>query len=131
MALPHYFVHLAEDSAPLRELLASQLEQLPGVRVAAASPSASETLAHIGSSLPDLLVLDLQLDHSSAFDVLRGLVRVEGRPRVVILTNHSVPETREACGAAGADAFFDKSAEFELFLESVRRWAIETGGVSE
>jgi DNA-binding NarL/FixJ family response regulator len=129
---PHpYIVQLAEDSAPLRELLSSQLGQLPGVWVAAASPSASEALAHIEAGLPDLLVLDLQLDHSSAFDVLRSLVRVEGRPRVVMLTNHSGPETREACRAAGADAFFDKSAEFELFLESVRRWAMETGGVSE
>jgi len=127
MAPPPYLVHLAEDSAPLRELLSSQLELLPGVRVAAASSSASETLAHIHSGLPDLLVLDLQLDRSSALDVLRDLVRVEGRPRVAILTNHSGPETREACRAAGADGFFDKSTEFDLFLESVRRWALGIG----
>jgi DNA-binding NarL/FixJ family response regulator len=74
-----------------------------------------------------LLVLDLQLDRSSALDVLRNLVRDQGRPRVVILTNHAGPETREACRAAGADAFFDKSTEFGLFLESVRRWAVEAG----
>lgn len=127
MEPPRYIVHLAEDSPPLRELLAAQLDQLPGVRVAAAAPSAAETLENIGKAVPDLLVLDLQLDRSSALDVLRSLVRDQGRPRVVILTNHAGPETREACRAAGADAFFDKSTEFGLFLESVRRWAVEAG----
>ncbi|MBE7541821.1 MAG: response regulator [Bryobacteraceae bacterium] len=127
MAPARYIVHLAEDSAPLRELLASQLDQLPGVQVAAAAASAAGTLANLGQGLPDLLVVDLQLDRSSALDVLRDLTREEGRPRVVILTNHAGREARDACRAAGADAFFDKSTEFGLFLEAVRRWAAEAG----
>jgi DNA-binding NarL/FixJ family response regulator len=125
MAPIPFLVHLAEDSDPLRELFAFRLEQLPNVRVTATSTSAFETLSHIRSGLPDLLVLDLQLDQSSALDVLRDLVRVQGRPRVAILTNHSDHETRETCRAAGADAFFDKSTEFDLFLESVRRLTTE------
>lgn len=120
MSPPCYVIHIAEDSEPLRRLLADQLERLPGVRVAAASHDTAGALAHARRVPPDLLVLDLQLEDGSALDVLRALPRLNGRPRVIILTNLAGPETRHACLAAGADAFFDKSTEYARFLATVK-----------
>jgi DNA-binding response OmpR family regulator len=118
-----YVVHIAEDSEPLGALLAEQLEAVPGVRVKAVSREAASTLHRARQDPPDLLVLDLQLEGSSAFDVLRDLARPGGMPRVAILTNMAGPETRAACLAAGADAFFDKSTEYEGLLNAVMGWA--------
>lgn len=118
-----YVVQIAEDSEPLGALLAKRLEELPGVRVTAISRDAASTLIEARRDPPDLLVLDLQLEGSSAFDVLRNLDRPGGMPRVAILTNMEGPEMRAACFAAGADAFFDKSIEYEGLFEMVREWA--------
>jgi len=121
-------VQIAEDSEPLGALLAKQLEALPGVRVTAISRDAGAALIQARQAPPDLLVLDLQLAGSSAFDVLRELVRPGGMPRVAILTNLAGPETRAACLAAGADAFFDKSTEYEGLFDAVKGWAAAVQG---
>jgi DNA-binding NarL/FixJ family response regulator len=122
-AAPALTVQIAEDSPGIRDLLLAHLGQVPGVQVTAASPTATETLERLRDSPPGLLVLDLQLDSGSAFDVLKGLPPDAPRPRVVILTNHSGPEMRAACAAMGADYFFDKTGEFGSFLETVRTLA--------
>lgn len=116
-------VQIAEDSPRIRDLLLDQLAHLPGVRVTAASRTAEEALRCLREAPPDLLVLDLQLEQSSALDVMRELRSAARRPCVAVLTNHADPETREACEAAGASYFFDKSADFDRFLETVRALA--------
>jgi DNA-binding NarL/FixJ family response regulator len=121
-------IQIAEDSAPIQELLVAHLEAIPGVRVTGISRSAGEALERLRQSPPGLLVLDLQLDGSSAFDILKDLPPAPRRPVAVVLTNHGGAETRAACAAAGADYFFDKSAEFSRFLDAVRRLAAGIAG---
>lgn len=127
-AEPLLTIQIAEDSPGIRELLLTHLQQVPGVKVTAASPTAAEALEHLRQAPPAVLVLDLQLQTGSALDILKNLPPDPLRPRVIILTNHAGPETRAACEAAGADFFFDKSSEFARFLEAVRALAASTPG---
>lgn len=117
-------VQIAEDSPQIRDLLLDQLAHVPGVRVTAASRTAGDALRSLREAPPDLLVLDLQLEQGSALDVLRELPPAARRPCVAVLTNHAEPETRDACAAAGANYFFDKSTDFGRFLDTVRALAV-------
>lgn len=123
-------IQIAEDSPGIRQLLLAHLEQVPGVKVTAASRTAAEAIEQLREAPPGLLILDLQLASGSALDILKSLPPGARRPCVIILTNHAGPETRAACEAAGADHFFDKSSEFNRFIEMVRALAgSRAGGV--
>jgi CheY-like chemotaxis protein len=70
-----------------------------------------------------VVVLDLQMPVMGGLSALQEL-RADGpRPRVIVLTNHAGDAYRQACLAAGADHFFDKSTEMDRVLDVLRAWA--------
>ena len=52
-------------------------------------------------------------------DLLRHLAGRARRPRVIVLTNLSDPQYRDASMEAGAELFLDKSTEFEKVAKVV------------
>jgi DNA-binding NarL/FixJ family response regulator len=65
----------------------------------------------------DLLLIGIQLKLGSGFGVLREATAL-GRPIAsVVLINHASEPMREHCTRLGAHRVFDKSNEFEPFLE--------------
>jgi DNA-binding NarL/FixJ family response regulator len=43
------------------------------------------------------------------------------QPKIFVLTNFAYPEYQVQCSLAGADAFFDKSSEYDTFLTRLRQ----------
>lgn len=105
-------VFLAEDSELLRSRIVGLLGEMHGVAVAGESATAGGATAGILQSLPDAVILDLQLSGGSGLDVL-NVVRVRA-PQIdfIVLTNHSGPQYRRLCMARGARHFLDKSHDF-------------------
>ena len=104
-------VFLVEDSAPIRERLASLLGEIEGVQVVGEADTAAGATAGIFDTRPDAVVLDIRLAEGSGIDVLR-----EVHPRApeivfIMLTNFANPQYRKICMAAGASHFVDKSTE--------------------
>jgi DNA-binding NarL/FixJ family response regulator len=99
------------------------LEAVEGVGLVAAATNPAEALGAIRTSIPDVLVLDIQMPGGSGVEVLRA-VRQAGLPTVVIiLTNYATPWYRDTCLSDGADYFFDKSTEFDKVADVVERLA--------
>jgi DNA-binding NarL/FixJ family response regulator len=117
----HTRLYHVEDSAELRRRVHSELAQIESVELTGYSGRAQEALREIRRTRPDVVVLDLQLPEGSGLDVLKGLRHDEWRPIVMVLTNHSDPTARERSLKAGAKYFFDKSTEFDLFLNALRQ----------
>lgn len=115
-------IHLVEDSDLFRELLVAHLSPIPNVHVVGFSTRAGDAIAQIRSLRPKLVILDLQLEAGTGFEVMRGLSPGRDAPHVIVLTNQSDATTRAASLAAGAAAFFDKSTEFQAFLSAVARF---------
>lgn len=115
-------IHLVEDSDLFRGLLESQLSPIPNARLIGFSSRADVAVAQIRSLRPHLVILDIQLEAGSGLDVLRGLFPAREDPHVIVLTNQADSATRDACLAAGAAGFFDKSTEFHAFLDAVGRF---------
>ncbi|MFN2529860.1 MAG: response regulator [Pyrinomonadaceae bacterium] len=77
---------------------------------------------------PDISILDLQMPPAAdAPDIgMRLLQFIKGHlpeSRVLIMSSAASPEARDACYAAGAEAFFEKPFEIEEMLATIIRLA--------
>lgn len=111
---------LVEDTPAVRDRLRALLEAVAGVNVLETAATVAEAIAAAQRLAPDLIVLDLQLARGSGLDVLRAVKRAPGLT-VVVLTNHASPQHRARCLAAGADAFFDKSADLQPLFDLIEQ----------
>jgi len=106
-------VFLVEDSPLLRERLTAILASIPGAENVGQAASADEAIAAIERVRPDVVVLDLQLEKGSGFEVLAALRRSAPQTRSYVLTNFANDAYRRKAERLGACGFFDKSTEFE------------------
>jgi DNA-binding NarL/FixJ family response regulator len=110
-------VFLVEDSQLLRERLATLLAAIPGAVLVGHAASVREALAGIRAAAPQVVVLDIQLDGGSGFDVLRELQKDGPAVDVYMLTNFATESYRQAAQRYGARGFFDKSTQFDTLRD--------------
>lgn len=110
-------VLLVEDSLPVRKRLCAIMAQIPSLRVVAEAGTVAEATNLFDTVHPQTVVLDLGLPGGCGLDVLRHIRKTKGKCRVLVLSNHTEPETRRSCNELGADYVFGKSAEFEQAIE--------------
>jgi DNA-binding NarL/FixJ family response regulator len=89
------------------------LAAIDNVTIAGEARTASEAIAGIDATRPNVVLLDLNLGDSSGMDVLRAVSRKLPVASVIVLTNHAEPQYRRACLKAGARHFLDKSTQFD------------------
>jgi len=116
-------VFVVEDSPIIRGRIVDNLNALGHFDVVGCAESADEAVEAIRNLRPDVIITDIRLKEGNGIEVVRQ-VRADDavpRPKVFVLTNYDYPEYRDQCSAAGADAFFDKSAEYDLLLYDLQR----------
>ncbi len=94
----------------LRQRLLAILAAIPGAIECGHAASAGEAISAIQAAKPDDVVLDIQLESGSGFDVLRA---VGGSTAVYVLTNFANDAYRRKAESLGARGFFDKSTEVD------------------
>jgi two-component system response regulator DevR len=78
-----------------------------------------EAIDGVAELMPAVLILDMTLSAGNGYDVLQAVKQQPSAPLIIVLTNH--PAYRQRSLDAGADYFFDKSAEFDrLLLERLK-----------
>ena len=111
-------VYLVEDSVLLRNQIRLAIESTDALSVIGSSSRATIAIHEIRNLRPDIAVIDLQLEEGSGWDVFD---KVGGHcSNVIILTNHSSEPFRSEARSRGVAHFFDKSNEFDLFLEKLQ-----------
>lgn len=118
-------IFLVEDSAPVRKRMAVLFGSIEGVAVVGEAEEPDDALAGIAASRADVVIVDLRLTESSGLDVLAALAQNDPSVITMVLTNHSGVSFRQACMAAGARYFFDKTEEFDLARSTVEQIARE------
>jgi len=116
-------VFLVEDSASIRERLVRLLESVPGAQVVGQAGEADEAIAAILAARPDVVLLDVQLEQSSGFDVLRAVHSLEPRIAFYMLSNFATEPYRRHAERLGARGFFDKSTDFDRLRDLVAQRA--------
>ena len=106
-------VFVVEDSPLVCERLTQMLARIPGAAVVGQAADVEEAIGGILAAKPDLVLLDLCLEHGSGFDVLRAVRRAEPAIDFYMLSNFSSEPYRRHAERLGARGFFDKSKDFE------------------
>lgn len=114
---------VVDDSELIRERLADHLRAVPGVGEVEAVATLSQMLDRVRGAVPSLLILDQHLPDGNAVQVLGDLRKAAPAARIFMLSNDASQFSRARCLKAGADAFYDKSREFEQLLDAVRAQA--------
>jgi len=112
-------VFLVEDSELLRQRMAALLAAIPGAELVGQAGTAEAALAGIRAAAPEVVVLDIQLEKGSGFDVLRELQKDGPAVDVYMLTNFATESYRQAAERYGARGFFDKSTQFDQLREQL------------
>lgn len=108
-------VLIVEGSARVRARLAERL-RASGVHVLEAA-DVRAGLRTAAASTPSAVVFDVHLE--GGLVGLTQLRRAAPKASIVVLTNESNDVHRDECLRHGADAFLDKSRDFERALELV------------
>lgn len=108
----------ADDSPLMRERVAGLLDSsLMAVVGHAETPQYA--IDGILALHPDVVVLDVQLEGGSGLQVLRAVRRIAPDIAFVVFSNHSDPAYRKRYIDEGAQAFLDKSTEFDQLARAV------------
>jgi DNA-binding NarL/FixJ family response regulator len=117
---------IADDSALMRERLVAMLAELPGITIIGQARDGLEAVDLIPKLKPDVVILDVRMPGRNGIDVLKQIKADESPPLVIIFTNYPYPQYRDKCLKAGADFFFDKSADIEKLMQVLNTLGQET-----
>jgi DNA-binding NarL/FixJ family response regulator len=118
--MPTIRVLLADDHAVLRaglKLLLSAQSDMEVVGEAADGPGAVRSAQ---ATAPHVVLLDFSMPGPGAAHTIGELVRLEPRPRVLVLTMHDDPAYMQAALVAGASGYIVKKAADVELLTAIR-----------
>jgi two-component system, NarL family, invasion response regulator UvrY len=114
---------VVDDHAVVREGIRRLLATISGADIHEASNS-QEALTLCRSLVPDVVVLDINLDGSSGLELLRRLKSEETPARIVMFTMHSEPSYAMRALKAGAAGYVSKSADADELVTAVKKVAV-------
>jgi two-component system, response regulator YesN len=113
---------VVDDSVIVRERVANLLRELPLIDTVSLAVDGVSGLELIEKEQPELVVLDIHMPSldgqrvDSGMEMLKAIKSTSNPPAVIMLSNYSEPIYRARCARLGADAFLDKSNEFDKLL---------------
>ncbi|CAN7791255.1 response regulator [Caballeronia sp. LjRoot34] len=116
-------VFLVDDSSLIRRRISAMIGALDDTMVVGEAEDCDTALDGVQASGADLAIVDFRLTGSTGLTLVEALARGSVPIITMVLTNCSSPAYRAACYRAGADYFFDKTAEVELARETIARLA--------
>ncbi|WP_306716838.1 response regulator [Burkholderia dolosa] len=112
-------VFLVDHAVAVRRRIALLVGAIDGVAVVGEAEDGEDAWMHIRDARADVAIVDVRLPDGSGLDLIGKLTTAKPRVVTIVLTNHSAPAFRQACATAGADYFFDKTAEFDAACRTI------------
>jgi DNA-binding NarL/FixJ family response regulator len=113
-------VAVADDHPVVRDGLVAMLETQADLTIVGQAATGTEALALVGTTRPDVLLLDLEMPGLDGVGVLRGLVGAGAPTRVIVFTVFDTDERIIAAVEAGAAGYLLKGAPREDVFAAVR-----------
>jgi len=115
-------VFIAEDHAILRDGLRAMLADLADCEIVGEAEDGREAVRGVGSSRPDLVILDLSMPKMNGMEALKEIKKLSPETKVLVLTIHSSDEYVLPVLKAGADGYmlkYDTQAELLTAIKSI------------
>jgi DNA-binding NarL/FixJ family response regulator len=119
-------VVVVDDHDVVRHGLVALLQKYADVEVVGSYGSGAEALDAVARSVPDLVLLDLQMPRMSGLEVLARIRSMAAPPHVIVLTAHGEDDLVLGAVRGGADGYVLKSAPPEELLTAIR--SVAQGG---
>ncbi len=110
---------IADDSPIIGERLVTLINELGGFDVVGVAKTGTEAIDGVAELTPAVLILDMAMPGESGLNVLQAVKQQPSVPLIIVLTNH--PAYRQRSLDAGANYFFDKSAELDQLTVLLER----------
>ncbi|MGQ0672619.1 MAG: response regulator [Hyphomicrobium sp.] len=115
-------VLIVDDHAVVRQGIRRVLASLPGI-VAWEASNALDAMELYRLQAPDVVVLDVSLDHSSGLELLQRLIAVDRAARIVMFTMHGDAAYVARALEAGAMGYVSKGSPAEELRLAVEKAA--------
>lgn len=69
--------------------------------------------------LPDVVLMDLEMPVMNGYEATRQIKAGQSAIRVIVLSVHADPDSRERARAAGADGFVAKGSSYAALLDAI------------
>jgi DNA-binding NarL/FixJ family response regulator len=114
-----------DDSLVIADRLQTMLAEMDNVSFLGNARNISAALNLISLQKPHVVILDIYLEddmpNANGINLLMVLKKKYPDLKIIMLTNLSETQYRNTCIAFGADFFFDKTNEFEMIPETLRK----------
>jgi DNA-binding NarL/FixJ family response regulator len=121
-------VFIADDSVVVRGKLKEMFAEQGSIEVIGESGNAEQAAAEIRRLAPDVVIIDIRMPGGGGLHVVKHLSARPPGQIAIILTSFPYPQYQEACLAAGADYFFDKTQDIPKLAEVLAGLASKKGG---
>ena len=122
-------VYIADDSVVVREKLKEALEETDFIKVVGESGDAVQAITDIRRLDPQVTIIDIRMPGGGGLPVLQDLKACTPDRVAIILTSFPFPQYRQACLAAGADYFFEKTKDIQQMTEILVELASKIGNL--
>jgi DNA-binding NarL/FixJ family response regulator len=113
-------VYLVEDHPLMRESLGALLKQELDLVICGEADNAKRAQREILEKMPDLAILDISLNESSGFDLIKGLRTEAPRLKIIVLSMHDEKLYAERCIRGGADGYLMKRESSKRIVGAIR-----------
>jgi pilus assembly protein CpaE len=114
-------VLIVDDVSSVRQQLSLLLWLSGDIAVVGIASDGPQAVRMAEALHPDVILMDLELPRMDGCEAAQRIKALVPECRVIALTIHDSPETREKCALAGMDAFISKSANVEALLQAIRQ----------
>lgn len=113
-------IFLVEDHPVVRECLRGCLSQELEFEICAEADQAKKALSMIPEAQPDLVILDISLQGSSGFELIKGIKTKHPRIKILVFSMHDEKLYAERCIRAGASGYVMKRESTGRLLVAIR-----------
>jgi DNA-binding NarL/FixJ family response regulator len=104
---------IADDSQLILDRLQDMLSDFKDAEIVAALKNGLDSLEHIKSLNPDLVIIDINMPKLTGLQVLEAIKKENHKAKFIVLTFYDSKYFREKAIRLGADYFFSKVDDFE------------------
>jgi DNA-binding NarL/FixJ family response regulator len=118
---PKQRILLVDDHPLVREWLTNLINQQPDLTVCGEAESAPAALSAMAVAPASLVIVDLNLTHSSGIDLIKQLKELHPDVPTLVLSMHDESLYAERVFRAGARGYVNKRETAQKVIEAVRR----------
>ena len=111
---------IVDDHELMRTGLRDLIQSQAGWTVCGEATNEIDAVQGFENTVPDLLVVDLNLKDSQGLNVIRRIKQMHPTARILVLTMHDENLYAERCLRAGAQGFIDKQEPSREILRAMR-----------